>query len=191
MVMQTMRCLPQFVVALALTLLPSIAQSQTANRDESIIIAGSIERKRVTVTRAELDKLPKHTANIKTNGTESAYEGVALQSVLELVGVKFGKALRGDRLLGFIVVEGAPPPINAPVSHSDDSRAVFALPELDPTFKDHPVLLVTGRDGKPLAAPEGPFRIIAPEDKARSRWIRDVRLIWVLHADYLLSPGIE
>jgi hypothetical protein len=117
MVMQAMRCLPQFVVTLAVTFLPSIAQSQTTKRDESIIIAGSIERKRVTVTRAELDKLTKHTAIIKADGTEIAYEGVALQSVLELVGVKFGKALRGDRLLGFVAVEGAPPPINAIVGH--------------------------------------------------------------------------
>ena len=189
--MQSMRCLPQFVVAVSLSLVPSIAQSQTASRDGSIIIAGSIERKRVTVTRAELDKLPKQTANIKTDGTEIAYEGVALQSVLELVGVKFGKALRGDRLLGFIVVEGAPPPINAPASHRDDSRAVFALPELDLTFKNRPVILVTSREGKPLKSPDGPFGIVAPEDKARLRWIKDVRLIWVLHADYLLSPGVD
>ena len=187
MIIQTMRCIPEFILALSLTL-PSFAQSRPAG---SIIIAGSIERKRVTVTRADLDKLPKHTANIQSDGTKINYEGVTLQSVLELVGVRFGKALRGDRLLAFIVVEGAPPPINAPIGHDDDFRAVFALPELDSSFKDDPVMLVTSREGNPLAARDGPFRIVAPEDKTRSRWIRDVRLIWVLHADYLLSPGID
>src|SRR6266404_9217125 len=186
-----MRCPPQFVVALTLALLSLTGQSQSTNRKDSIIIAGSIERRRVTVTRAELDKLPKHIATIKSNGKAVAYEGVALQSVLELVVVKFGKALKGDRLLGFIVVEGAPPAIEDLSANNEDYRAVFALPELDLSFKDHPVMLVTGRAGKPLAGPDGPFRIVAPDDKAGSRWIKDVRLIWVLHADYLLPPGIE
>ena len=105
-----MRCLPQFVAALAL--LSPTGQAQSINRKDSIIIAGSIERRRATVTRAELAKLPKHIVSIKSNGNAIAYEGVALQNVLELVGVKFGKALKGDRLLGFIVVEGAPPAID-------------------------------------------------------------------------------
>jgi DNA polymerase/3'-5' exonuclease PolX len=69
MIIQTVRCIPEFVLALSLTLLPSIAQSQPA---ESIIIAGSIERKRVTVTRADLDKLPKHTTNIQSDGTKAS-----------------------------------------------------------------------------------------------------------------------
>jgi hypothetical protein len=111
--METMRCLPRFVVvAWALALLSLTGQGQSTNRKDSIIIAGSIERRRAALTRAELDKLPKHTATINSNGKAVVYEGVALQNVLELVGVRFGKALKGDRLLAFIVVEGAPPALS-------------------------------------------------------------------------------
>jgi hypothetical protein len=48
---------------------PFILEGQT---QDSIIITGSIEARRVTVTRADLDKLPKHTVNV--NSTNLVYE---------------------------------------------------------------------------------------------------------------------
>ena len=105
--------------------------------------------------------------------------------------MRFGEALQGDRLMVFIAVEGAPPPLSRLFSRQnqyENNRVVFALAELDASFAEQPVILATTRDEQPLSTPEGPFQIIAPQDKRQTRWVKDVRTIWVLHADYVLSP---
>ena len=57
---------------------------------------------------------------------------------------------------------------------SDGYRAVYALPELDPAYTDKVIMLVDKRDGKALDAKEGPLRIVAPDEKMRARWARQV-----------------
>jgi hypothetical protein len=42
---------------------------------------------------------------------------------------------------------------------------LYSLAEIDPEFTDQVILLATKKDGQPLANGEGPFRIIAPDDK--------------------------
>jgi hypothetical protein len=166
--------------------------AQAPGSEASLIIAGRIEGKRVTVTASDIAKLPRRSVTVKTDRGTSTYEGVTIQSVLELVGTQMGPGLRGDRLLGFILVEGAPPPVGSiRDSHredADDYRAVFSIAELDSTFSQQPVILTTTKDGNPLSAPEGPFQVISPQDKRPTRWIKSVRLIWLLHGDYALSP---
>lgn len=167
------------------------AQDQrSSNQDPSLIVAGAIEGRRITITSADIAKLPRRSITVKDEQGTNTFEGVALHSVFEMTGVRFGKALAGDRLLGIVMVEGAPPSISelSRGGHvGEDYRAVFALPELDPSFTDTPVILATARDGKQLSGPEGPFRIVAAQDKRQSRWIRDVKMIWLLHADIFLS----
>jgi hypothetical protein len=185
-----MRCLS---VSLAVfSSFPVLAQAPDASRrEESIIVAGTIEGKRVTITTADLAKLPRRSVTVKSDGGNTRFEGITVQSVLELAGVRFGEALKGDRLLVFIAVEGAPPPLSRLFGRQneyDNNRVVFALAELDSSFAEQPVILAITRDGQPLSAPEGPFQIVAPQDKRQTRWVKDVRLIWVLHADYVLSP---
>jgi DMSO/TMAO reductase YedYZ molybdopterin-dependent catalytic subunit len=164
-----------------------------AQEDPSIIVAGNIERGRLTVTAADIAKLPKKTVRVKSEkGVATTFEGVALQDVLDLAGVLFGQKLQGARLIAFVVAEGAPPPLEVPYNRQagDDYRALFSLPELDSTFTEHqPVILAITQDGKPLSAADGPYRIIVPGDKRPSRWVKDVKMIWVLHADNLLGFG--
>ena len=129
---------------------------------------------------------------MKTDRGTSTYEGVTIQSVLELTGAQMGRGLRGDRLLGFILVDGAPPPVGSirdpHREDADDYRAVFSMAEVDSTFSEQPAILASTRDGKPLPSPAGPFQVISPQDKRPTRWIKSVRLIWLLHGDYALSP---
>ena len=171
--------------------IPVLAQApDVLRRNESIIVAGTIEGKRVTITSANLAKPPRRSLTVQTGGGKSTFEGITLQSVLKLAGVRFGEALQGDRLMVFIAVEGAPPPFSRLFSRQnqyENNRVVFALAELDASFAEQPVILATTRDGQPLSAPEGPFQIIAPP-KRQTKWVKDVRIIWVLHADYVLSP---
>ena len=60
------------------------------------------------------------------------------------------------------------------VEASDGYRAGFALAELDPAFTDRVILLADHRDGKALAAKEGPLQIIVPGEKKHARWVRQV-----------------
>jgi hypothetical protein len=48
------------------------------------------------------------------------------------------------------------------VEAMDGYRAVFAWAELDSTFIEKAVYVVTKRDGKPLPEKDGPFQLIAP-----------------------------
>ncbi len=60
------------------------------------------------------------------------------------------------------------------IEAADGYKVVFALAELDPEFASREILLADKRDGKPLDAKQGPFRIVAPGDKRPARWIRQV-----------------
>jgi hypothetical protein len=187
--MGSMKRIPSLIVGLLTVVLGASAQRQV---DPSIIVAGIIEAKRITVTAADIGKLPKQTVKVKTTTGVAAFEGVALRDVLALTGVLFGQKLHGARLMVFVVVEGAPPPLGTQFNqeNGDTYRALFSLPELDPTFSDGPpAILAITQDGKPLNREDGPYRLVVPEDKRQSRWVKDVKMIWVLHADHSLPFG--
>jgi hypothetical protein len=59
-------------------------------------------------------------------------------------------------------------------------KVLFALAELDPAFATRDIILADTRDGKPLDAKEGPFRVVAPGDKRPARWIRQVTTLRIV-----------
>jgi DMSO/TMAO reductase YedYZ molybdopterin-dependent catalytic subunit len=99
------------------------------------------------------------------------YTGVELHQLLSANGVAQGKELRGKHISEYLVV-----------SATDGYRVVFALPELDPQFAQRKIVLAWQKDGHPLPDAEGPLRIIIPDEKHPTRWIRQVRSIRVLAA---------
>jgi DMSO/TMAO reductase YedYZ molybdopterin-dependent catalytic subunit len=116
------------------------------------------------LTESALAKLPRQSLRVKDHdGAEATFEGVPLVEVLKAAGVRFGEELKGPRLASYLVVEAA-----------DGYRVVFALPELDPSSTDRVILLADRRDGKPLSAKEGPWRVVVPGEKKFSRWVRQV-----------------
>ncbi len=120
--------------------------------------------KTTTFTAAELAKLPRQT--IKTDdpsGKPATYEGVSLAEVLKAANVTLGKDFKGPLVGNCLVVKAA-----------DGYRAAFALPELDPDLTDRVVLLADRKDGKPLDAKEGPYRLVVPHEKKHMRWVRQV-----------------
>ena len=68
------------------------------------------------------------------------------------------------------------------VEAADGYRVVFALPELDPAFRDVVVLVADRRDGQPLSTGEGPLRLVVPHEKRWARWVRQVNALKVLQA---------
>jgi hypothetical protein len=180
--------------SVAVSMLVALAASSLAQPqdDPSIMIAGRIESRRLAIRLSDLAQLPKKTVQVKLKNATTTFEGVTLQSVLELAGVLFGPKLLGARLMAFVAVEGPPPTLqelNSQEPAEDDYRALFSLAELDDTISSRSVILAITQDGKPLGKNDGPFRLIAPGDQRRSRWIKSVNTIWVLHADTILGGG--
>ena len=117
-------------------------------------------------TLDDLATLPRREVRARDrDGAEATFAGVALVDLLRLAGVPLGDKLRGSNLALYLLVEAA-----------DGYRVVFALPELDPVFMDRMVLLADHRDGQPLAATEGPLRLVVPGEKRYARWVRQVRV---------------
>jgi hypothetical protein len=118
----------------------------------------------IALSAHDLDTMAREAVNVvDEKGNHVAYEGVPVIDILRRVGAPTGHDIHGKSMTLCLLV-----------SASDGYHAVFALPELDPDFGDRHILLVDRRDGKVLASNEGPFRIIAPEDKRHARWVRNV-----------------
>src|SRR5947207_11934114 len=82
------------------------------------------------LTTAQIAALPRTTVTISDHGTSATFEGTELANLLAMAGVPHGEKLRGKELAGYVMIEAA-----------DGYRALFALPEADPTFHDRKVIL--------------------------------------------------
>lgn len=72
-------------------------------------------------------------------------------------------------------------------SAADGYRVVFVLAEFDPAFGNSGALRTDRRDGKPLDAKEGPYRLVVPREQRAGRWIRQLTRVDLL--DYGRQPG--
>lgn len=163
------------IILLLASLSASVAFGQTnqapAPAPAVLNVGGEVARP-LKLSAADVAKLPRQTVSAKDHdGKATTFEGVALVEVLRLAGVEFGEKLRGKNLALFLVVEAA-----------DGYKAVFALPELDPAFTDAVILLADRREGKPLSAAEGPWRIVVPGEKRQARWVRQVVTLTIRRA---------
>lgn len=120
---------------------------------------------------AALSKMPRQRLEASAHGVSGTWEGVALIEVLRAAGAPVGDKLRGANLMLYVRI-GA----------TDGYQVVYALAELDPGVRDARVILADTRDGKPLDAKEGPFRLVAADEKRPARWVRNVQTIDALRA---------
>jgi hypothetical protein len=111
-------------------------------------------------TVADLEKLPLHTLDVIDHDKPATFEGVALSDLLAKVALPTGEKYHKTGTSYYLLVEA-----------KDGYRALFAWAELDSSFMDKPVYVAIRRDGKPLSAKEGPFRIVAPGEKRPARWV--------------------
>jgi DMSO/TMAO reductase YedYZ molybdopterin-dependent catalytic subunit len=174
MLMQEWSIRAAFAVALVCSavLVGAHAPAALAAAGEVVFrISGDIERPQQW-TLDDLAALPRRQVRARDrDGTEATFTGVALIDLLRLAGVPLGAELRGNNMALYLLIEAA-----------DDYRVVFALPELDPAFTERVVLLADHRDGQPLAAAEGPLRLVVPEEKRQARWVRQVKACTVRRA---------
>lgn len=162
---------PLFLAALSALLLPAAPKlrSQTTPAPAELRIAGDVSTPLV-LTVADLKKMPRKTLSVVNphdKKTEN-YEGVLLEEILRKAGVPQGEHLRGSSLAIYVIAEA-----------SDGYRVVFSLAELDSGILDSEIIVADTMDGAPLAAPLGPFRLVAPHEKRPARWVRMLTSITV------------
>jgi hypothetical protein len=151
-------------LGLAAALLSCLAFSQ----NELSLTAQGLGGKAVTLTAADLSKLPRKSIQASDHGTPASFEGVLLNDVLAKVDLPLGEKYHSTAASYYLQVEAR-----------DGCRAVFDWAELDSSFMDKAVCLVTTRDGKPLSEREGPFQLVAPGEKRDARWVRQVTALGI------------
>ena len=147
-------------IVLSLLLLPP---TLAGTADEALIVKGEVKTP-LKLTLADLKALPLAQATIQERGKGVVYGGVGVDELLRRAGVPGGEASRGDANAVSVVVTGA-----------DGYQAVFALPELSAVATNARVVLAYSRDGAALDAASGPLHLIAPAEKRRGRWVRNVK----------------
>lgn len=160
-----------FFVVLLLTIIILRASESNAQNANSITVSGEVLTPLI-LNKEDFAGYRQVLHKVKDkDGKEHAYTCVMLIEILEKAGMTTGAKLRGENLAKFILVQAA-----------DGYEVVYSLPEVDPEFTSNMVLLAIEKDGEPLPGGEGPFRLIAPQDKKQARWIREIRSIKVLFA---------
>jgi hypothetical protein len=118
-----------------------------------------------TLTATQIANLPHVTVDTRDHDTPARFEGIPLAAVLSTAGIQLGDTMRGPRMTEVLLVEAA-----------DGYKVVVALAEF---FYPREIILADKRDGKPLDAKEGPFRIVVPGDKRPARWARQITTLKV------------
>lgn len=138
------------------------AQTKSKPGPKALFTVNGDVARPLRITESDLAKLPRRTVALKDHaGITVTYEGIPLVEITRLARVPYGEDLKGKDMATYVVVKG-----------SDKFRAIFALPELDPTYTDKIVILADKKDNQPLPSDEGPLRIITPDDKRQSRWVK-------------------
>lgn len=140
-----------------------------AQSDSFITIEGEVT-KPLKISLSDMKKFPSAEVKAKDrDGKEHTFKGALLSVILDSAGVTLGKQLRGENLVKYVLVKAV-----------DGYEVIYSLPEIDPEFTSNTVLLTTHVDGNPLPKGEGPFRLVAPQDKRPARWIREITSIKVV-----------
>jgi len=150
----------------------AIANGQKSSPPAKPIASVEIDvsgRPLVKMSAADFAKYPRTEVKAKDHdGVESAFSGVELRLLLSAAGAKLGKDLKGPTIGQYLIIEAA-----------DGYRAVYSLTDLDPDFADKTVILADQKEGKPLEAKNGPWQVIATNEKKHARWVRQVTALRV------------
>jgi hypothetical protein len=119
-----------------------------------------------TFSPPDLAKLPAQTVTATDHGAPVSFQGVLLTDVLAKVRTPTGEAFNKIVASYYVIAEA-----------QDGYKAVFSWAEVDPSFTDRKLYIVTKRDGKPLSERDGPFELIVPGEKRYSGWVRQLKLL--------------
>ena len=124
-----------------------------------LIVEGAIATP-LSLTAEDLDKMPRATATLTADGTTTTYEGVLLYDILVKAGWQFGHGMTGKGMASYVLATA-----------KDGYQVLFSPAEVDPMFAGAKVIIADKADGAALPGREGPFRVVAPQDKMHARSI--------------------
>src|ERR1700683_4565904 len=100
----------------------------------SFTVTGAVKTP-LTLTTADLAKMPRASVKSMSGGIETTFEGVWLHEILKRAGAPLGGDLRGKALASYIVADA-----------KDGYEVVFSLAEIDPGFTSQQFLLADTAD---------------------------------------------
>jgi DMSO/TMAO reductase YedYZ molybdopterin-dependent catalytic subunit len=127
---------------------------------QTLEISGAVKYP-TTLSAADLERMPRASAELTTDGVTTKYEGVWLHEVLRRAGAAGGTELRGQSIASYVIAHG-----------DDGYQVVFSLAEFDPAFTENQILVADLSEGKPLGPKVGPLRLVAPKEKRAARSVR-------------------
>ena len=139
---------------------------------QSSLLVEGIGGSSVTLSVADIAKLPPKTVTAADHGTEVTFAGALLSDVLGKVTLPLGEKFHSTGASYYLLVEAR-----------DGYKTVFAWAELDPSFMEKPIYLVTQRNGKPLSERDGPFQLVVPGEKRNGRSTRQITALRVKQAN--------
>lgn len=110
--------------------------------------------------------LPAATATLAVHGGKTVCEGVWLSDLVARSGLPVGEMVKGPALATVLVADAA-----------DGYRVVFSLGEVDAKLGHTPILVADRCDGKPLAARDGPVRLVVPGDMRGARSVKQLKTL--------------
>lgn len=168
-----MQAIGRYLLMACLAAMPLLPRAHAQDAPTPAIAAAGLDLrgdfpspKRLSET--DIQTLPHteiHTKDMHDGGKDVVYSGVLMTDILKAGGFAFESGMAGSRETArtSLIAEAV-----------DGYKVVFAMAELDPSFTDRLIYLAGTKDGKPLPAGEGKWRIIVPGDKRPSRWARQV-----------------
>ena len=138
----------------------SIACGGATTVAAGIVVDYYRSEKPLTLSAAELAKLPRAKVRAEAGKKTLTFEGVPLAEILRLAGAKWGG--KCSSLLDCYLL----------ATSEDGFRAVFALPEIDPGLCHQMVILADRCNGEPLRKADGPYQIVEEDAKQRGRWVK-------------------
>ncbi|WP_426167536.1 molybdopterin-dependent oxidoreductase [Sandarakinorhabdus sp. DWP1-3-1] len=115
----------------------------------------------IAIDAAARAGLPAATATLTAHGKTSSCTGVRLSDLVARAGLPTGEAVRGQALVTVIVAEA-----------TDGYRVVFSLGEIDAKLGNAAIIVADRCDGRPLAAADGPLRLVVPGEARAARSVR-------------------
>lgn len=156
-----------FITAAALVALAGSANPAVG--EEFAVPVEGVGVERLVVDPALMAELPRQQLDASDHGKPARFEGVWLRDVLLRAGAPLGKQMRGRNV-----------PLVVLLMARDGYAASLALAELDPSFRDKPILLADRRDGEPLFEETGPLQLVVGDEARAGRWIRQIERIEIV-----------
>lgn len=122
----------------------------------------------IALSAADLRALPRRQLRVAAENSSDSVtvSGFTLWDLLQKAGLPSPEASGRQRAATYVRLVAA-----------DGQTAFFALVELDPGFSRKVVLVGDQRNGRPLDATEGPWRVFVPDELRHARWIRGLTRI--------------